>query len=188
MPQPFSLQCFPGNQQGPPLRISGSLARRGAQLLVSYQLQGDLDQLDIPAPRAPAGRRDNLWRRTCFELFIAAPGEPGYWEYNLSPSGDWNCYRFKGYREQMAVETAVSAALIELRTTNSGLWLGATLPLPPALLPPPAAPTHRPPEVAISAVIQQRDGGLSHWALTHPARQADFHHRDGFVLALSGVD
>jgi hypothetical protein len=38
--------------------------------------------------------------------------------------------------------------------------------------------------LALSAVIEETDGHLSYWALAHPAERPDFHHRDGFVLAL----
>ncbi len=39
-------------------------------------------------------------------------------------------------------------------------------------------------ELALSAVIEQRDGGLSYWALRHAPGQPDFHHPDGFALTL----
>ena len=35
-----------------------------------------------------------------------------------------------------------------------------------------------------AAVVEETDGRLSYWALTHPAERPDFHHRDGFVLPL----
>jgi hypothetical protein len=40
-------------------------------------------------------------------------------------------------------------------------------------------------EVAITAVIQTRDGTETYWALAHPAPQADFHLRESFILALA---
>ncbi len=45
-------------------------------------------------------------------------------------------------------------------------------------------PADRPLEVAIAAVIQAADGRLTYWALTHPGPQADFHRRDGFLIAV----
>jgi hypothetical protein len=38
-------------------------------------------------------------------------------------------------------------------------------------------------EVAIAAVVKFREGAVTHWALTHPGPQADFHRRDGFLVA-----
>jgi 23S rRNA (guanine745-N1)-methyltransferase len=41
--------------------------------------------------------------------------------------------------------------------------------------------------LALTTVVELADGApgtLSYWALAHPAGKPDFHHRDGFVLAL----
>jgi len=38
--------------------------------------------------------------------------------------------------------------------------------------------------VAITAVLQSRDGTCSYWALLHPGPEADFHRREGFALRL----
>ena len=39
--------------------------------------------------------------------------------------------------------------------------------------------------LGLSAVIEDRDGALSYWALRHPAGKPDFHHADAFALALN---
>jgi hypothetical protein len=38
--------------------------------------------------------------------------------------------------------------------------------------------------LGLSAVVVDENGVLTYWALKHPARKPDFHHRDSFVLAL----
>jgi hypothetical protein len=38
--------------------------------------------------------------------------------------------------------------------------------------------------LAVSAVIEESDGRISYWALAHPPGKPDFHHADGFVVAL----
>jgi len=38
--------------------------------------------------------------------------------------------------------------------------------------------------VAMSAVINHKDGKLTYWALTHPGPQPDFHRRDSFIIEL----
>jgi hypothetical protein len=42
----------------------------------------------------------------------------------------------------------------------------------------------QPLEVALSAVIELKDGELTYWALTHGGPQADFHRREGFIVKL----
>jgi hypothetical protein len=65
-----------------------------AVLRCEYVLQADLTRLALPAWRA-GERRDELWRHTCFEAFVSAREESGYYEFNFSPSGDWAAYRFE---------------------------------------------------------------------------------------------
>ena len=42
----------------------------------------------------------------------------------------------------------------------------------------------RPLELAVTAVVELRDGEILYWALTHPGAEADFHRRDGFLLRI----
>lgn len=67
--------------------------------LVEYRVQGAGD-LVTPAP-APPRRADELWKATCFELFIRPEEGNGYYEFNFAPSGEWAAYRFGGYRAGM---------------------------------------------------------------------------------------
>jgi hypothetical protein len=41
-------------------------------------------------------------------------------------------------------------------------------------------------ELGVTAVLAHQDGQLSYWALHHPASEADFHHRGGFGVRLTG--
>ena len=38
--------------------------------------------------------------------------------------------------------------------------------------------------VGLTAVVESAGGRHSYWSLRHPAGQPDFHHREGFALAL----
>jgi hypothetical protein len=41
-------------------------------------------------------------------------------------------------------------------------------------------------QLAITAIIQSKDGRETYWALAHPAPYADFHLRESFILSLAG--
>ena len=56
------------------------------------------DELAVPKPTKP-GRRDELWKTTCFELFTRFENDAGYQEYNFSPSRDWAAYSFTAHRQ-----------------------------------------------------------------------------------------
>jgi hypothetical protein len=156
--------------------------RRGARELhfrLAFAVPGLL--LPDPATEAPA-RRDGLWRRTCAELFVGAQGCASYLEWNLSPCGHWNLYRFDGYREGGREADLAGAAAPRVTAAPTGLVIEGLLPLAPFGLA--AAPL----EVAACAVVETEGGAISHWAALHPAARPDFHDRRGFSLVLPPPD
>jgi hypothetical protein len=158
--------------------LTGSLARQGRNLAIHYLLQGPLHQLALPAAADPPERRDELWRATCLEFFLAPRGEDPYWEFNLSPAGHWNAYRFSGYRSGMAPDPGYPVLPFQVRSTADALRLDLACALPAPLGP------DQPLEVGVCAVIASRGGALSHWALAHPGAEPDFHRREGFQLRI----
>ena len=67
--------------------------------LVEYRVEG-ADDLIAPPPARPQ-RTDELWKHSCFELFVRPDRGSGYYEFNFSPSGEWAAYRFSDYRAGM---------------------------------------------------------------------------------------
>jgi len=174
----FSLQPFAPTSLGRACQITGHLARRADTLAIRFALRGGPAQLVIPAPAEAPSRRHGLWEDTCCEVFLAVKHAEQYWEFNLSPAGHWNVYRFAGYRQGMAEETAFTSLPLSLRRRSDSLLLGLELELGRIV------PAESPLEVGLAAVTKGRDGGLTYWALTHPGPQADFHRRDGFLMEL----
>jgi hypothetical protein len=174
----FSLEPFPTSGPVPGVEITGSIARRSHTLVLEYDLRGPVAEFAIPAPSDAPARKSGLWQETCFEFFLAPRSSPRYWEFNLSPAGHWNAYRFAGYRQGMQEESALVSLPFGFQCQSNSLRLTLELDLE-SLVPPDQAL-----EVAISAVLHRRDGAISYWALTHCGPQPDFHHRDSFVLVL----
>jgi hypothetical protein len=146
------------------------------RLSVGFTLRGDLDRLTIPGPGAPQ-RTDRLWEHTCFETFLAIPGQDAYWELNLSPSTEWAAFRFPRYREARCPAPDLVPRIIVHRSP-ARLDLRATAALD-------ALDTGRGLQVGLSAVIESLDGQFSYWALRHAPGRPDFHHRAGFALELT---
>ena len=119
-------------------------------------------------------RRDELWTTTCFEAFLAVPGERRYWEINLAVNGNWAVYSFDDYRCGQRLQPLTRDPAVHLQRWHHQLRLDARLPLTPWW------PAGLCPELALSAVIDRGSEGLSHWALDH-TDQADFHHRSTFL-------
>ena len=171
------------------IAIEGWLERRGETLILEFQLscaaeQGENAILWPPAAGQPQ-RRDGLWEHTCLEWFLAHPHGEAYWEFNLCPNGDWNVYAFDGYRRGLRPDPHYSALPVERSGNGRISRLRATATLPAALLPATlisAQPAEL--ELAVTAVLEQRGGAISYWALHHGGGEADFHRRDGFRLRI----
>ena len=166
-----------GATGGPPVVVRATV-RRAAGLLAYRLVVTGVDVLALPRDPDGPGRRDGLWRRTCAELFVGVSGRPDYLEWNLSPSGHWNLYRFDGYREGGRPEPAVADAAPRVARGDGELVIEARLPLEPLGL------SEQPLEAGISAVVEAADGTLTYWALVHPGERPDFHDRRGFILRL----
>jgi hypothetical protein len=157
-------------------RIGVYVRRAPDSLVLRFRLDGRLERLAISPARAPE-RRDELWRHTCFEVFLRRTGESGYAEFNVSPSGEWAAYRFDGYRSGMRDLEVVQAPTAEIRRSDGRL--DVTLRITPVPEPWSRAEVLR---IAASAVVEDANGALAYWALAHPAGAPDFHHPAGSVL------
>jgi hypothetical protein len=133
-----------------------------------------------------AERKDFLWTTTCFELFLRRPelnsNSPSpahsYLELNASATGDWNVYRFSGYRERTSTSKTVEAAdtAPQVSITRVGpqrldveilCCLSQTCPI--------MTSSSQDLLFQPTCVLETNDGAKSYWALHHPAAQPDFH-------------
>jgi hypothetical protein len=176
--QDFTLQPFPPISPALNFKITGHIARRPRLLAIRYDLHGPLTELVIPAPADLPSRRHGLWKETCFEFFLGVQDSPRYWEFNLSPAGPWNVYRFDGYRQGMAEEIAFTSFAFSVRRQPDTLRVALELEIERIVA------ADQPLVVGLAAVLKFRDQGLTYWALTHPGPQPDFHRRDSFLVEL----
>ncbi|QIL02707.1 DOMON-like domain-containing protein [Sphingomonas sinipercae] len=124
---------------------------------------------------AEPSRRDGLWQTTCFEAFLQQPGSDAYREWNFAPSGDWAAYDFTGYREGMSEADIGAAPYIRLEDNFTWFALGATI----------ATDAGAQWQLGLSAVLEEKDGTKSYWALAQPKEKPDFHHPDCFTAKLA---
>jgi hypothetical protein len=177
------LQCHPATPAQSVRSVQAQVSwGNGETLALTFSLQGNLARLRIPAPQ-PSCRTDGLWQHTCFEAFIRHQGDPRYCEFNFSPSGEWAAYTFRRYRDGTPLAQDV-APCIAVRRMGDRLELDAVIQLdclPPAQL-------RARVQLALCAVVEDEQGMLSYWALTHPPSRPDFHHPDAFTLELERPD
>jgi len=142
-----------------------------------YEVAGRVGDLLLP-PRIPAQRANNLWRTTCFEAFLRPAGHISYLEFNFAPSTQWAAYNFAAYRDGM-VQASLPAApeiAVDIQPGRLRLEVDLSLDLP-----------HEPYRLGLSAIIEERRGYKSCWALNHPSggdASPDFHHHSCFDVDL----
>jgi hypothetical protein len=162
----------------PPFQVGAKTTLVGSDVLkLEYVIIGRLAELRLPT-LSVGDRTDGLWQHTCFEAFVGLGDRSSYVEYNFSPSTHWASFRFEGHREGMqpAMDLPGPDIYTEI-TSDERFALTAWLELTPLA-------AARPRALGLSAVIEQRDGTLSYWALAHPPGDPDFHHPDCFALEL----
>jgi hypothetical protein len=177
-PHPFELVPLLDSKI-PEIKITGSIARERNVLIVKYFLSGKIDEILFPELNPQPGRKYALWLATCFEFFLAFPGQPQYWEFNLSPSGDWNVFRMDSYRQiGFREEESIQNPRLDKRQNMNYYQLNVTFDLRPILVPDMQI------QAGIASVIKTQDGHETYWALTHLNSRPDFHLRESFLLKI----
>ena len=133
-------------------------------LMLRYRVE-DSNFLDIPQARELPGRRDELWKSTCFEFFIY-DGGANYREFNFSPSGDWAAYRFHGYRTDRTNFDPVIAPSISCHHARNQLTASVYISTEEIRAARSASPC---------AVLIEEHRRPSYWAMKHGRLQPDFH-------------
>jgi hypothetical protein len=145
------------------------------EVLLTFKVEG-AEALRLPEWKTP-GRRDELWKTTCFELFLRPVGSDDYFEFNLSPSSEWAAYHFTDYRQGMANLNLQVEPYVDRGMPPDDFVIEADVDLsdvPGSAL-----------RMGLSAVIEEIDGTKSYWALRHPpGDKPDFHHPDCFAVEL----
>ena len=111
------LVRHPATPAGAIHTVEAELQRTKDGATATFRVSGDLARLVLP-PTASPGRADDLWKTTCFELFVAGEGG-AYREFNFSPSTRWAAYDFAGYR----APTGNSAAQVRITSSQDSKTL-----------------------------------------------------------------
>ncbi len=166
----------------PPLQVAAVEARIIGRddnwLRVRWRVDGS--QALVVPPFAGKGRADGLWQTTCFELFLKPSDGSAYCEFNLSPSERWAAYDFDRYRDGMRNRPTSREPACTMRQGSSFTVFDAAIPadaLPMAEC-----------AMGFNAVLEERGGVKSYWALVHGNKAPDFHDSACFKATLPAPD
>lgn len=167
------LSRHPDTPPGSIHTVDAELRRVPGGVVATFHAIGDVANLVVPASVTPA-RAEDLWRTTCFELFVGGEGE-SYKEFNLSPSSAWAAYQFDGHRSgRRDIDVHIE---IETSLDNKRLSVIAKI----------ESEFSNPTPIGLTAVIKEKDGLLRYWATTFAPGEPDFHAAATRSLLLDGV-
>jgi hypothetical protein len=170
----------------PPIAIEVELHHNAECLFISFRIRTGVTSVDLGNGTPHKERIKGLWEKTCFELFIK--NQKGqYLEFNFSPLFEWNCFYFEApgaaLKEWEMMQKPETDILLSLDH-----FLHYTV-IKKEYFPPGffdredrkdktdgANELH----AGITAVIKDKKGQLSYWALAHADKRPNFHHFDSF--------
>lgn len=178
----FSLIPHPDTPSRAVDQILAEVARTElGDFVLHYCAVGRPEMLKWHPGNEVTARRDNLWRETCFECFVRPGNGPGYAEFNFALSVAWAAYWLSDYRADLQ-NLDIPLCGFDLETSETQVDLYVTLDANECQNLPQSSDWH----LNLSAVIEEKDGTKSYWALAHPAEgPPDFHAGDCFVLPLA---
>ena len=143
--------------------------------MLRFRIEGN-GSLVVPEFKG-RGRQDELWKTTCFELFLRR-ADGSYREFNFSPSGRWAAYEFSGYRsgivnyEPLAWPDISGDAGTDLHVAAIFFDAREVLGFESA---------------ALTAVIEEEGGRFSYWSVAHAQERPDFHDPACFAVPLGAA-
>lgn len=157
-------------------QVEVKISYNNSTLELNYLVSDPANSIRWPLLDDNQTRAHELWRGTCFEFFYFPNSENKnlYTEWNFCSNKKWQCYDFNSYRvPSPPLESPIPQELrpiISYKDSNLNVRLD-DLNLQENTL------------INISAIIELEDGRKIAYAIFHPQhlKQADFHHKDGFI-------
>ena len=188
------LKPFPmlHEQHAKSYRVSAAAQLTSGELRLSYKIEGadakEFSKISVPPIDSSPSRMNELWKTTCFECFVPCLDSEAYLELNLSPSGAWNLYAFKSYREGMT-EFQINPLSIPKQTILSrseselvSEWIVPLTGLRQGMV------SVKRNELRLGSLglttVLQTSVATTYWALKHDGVKPDFHLRSSFSYSI----
>ncbi len=176
----YSLISYDQNT-APDITIECELNSTPESVFISYKLQGALSNIDLGEGNPHHARVMKLWEKSCFELFIKN-ADNSYIEFNFSPEFEFNCFYFAGLGDALCEYSRMDSVKIDILLSLDVFHLIAEIDkkkFPESFF---MNKGHL--KVGITSVIQDKNGSISYWALSHHDTRPNFHDFKSFKANL----
>lgn len=168
---PFTLKPFtPEASENRELLFSYVFIPNGIKL--RFQIQDSNHNLVWPK-KCESTRAYELWKTTCFELFLAEKNCSEYIELNFSPSTKWDAYEFTSYRQPQPPKRFEDIQVNFITSEHGLVEVDVFMDLKEF-------------EANATAVIEDRHG-IHYFAYKHASEKPDFHQRSNLIINLNNL-
>lgn len=166
------------------ISLSGEVLFEKNHVKVFFQVDLGLTEIDLkgqPSERTvlqgtEVQRRDQLWEKTCFEVFIRPKNSRGYFELNFGFHPEcgpaWACYEFTSYRQPTPPVPSTGFILNSFTWDTKGSLVVELINRTP----------HQEFHIGLTAIVVLKSGTKAYFALTHAGDKPDFHLSESFIL------
>ena len=156
------------------ISIEGNLELIAEKIRLSFVVEGDLDVYIFPSKSRPQ-RAQELWKLTCFELFLANENEEEYYELNFSPSLAWNFYFLESYRGEVKEMELLNSPTIEAFEVNNEFKILFELSV---------ENLQDFDYYNVACILLNKEHERTFWTIKHLKSQPDFHDKASFLRIL----
>ncbi len=147
---------------------------------LTYTVTGDLTNLIFEKSISNPERTDELWKKSCFEIFLNNNSELNYYEFNFSPNHNWNSYSFDNYRTKAKYLLLPRAPKILSHSEKNFYELQVSLEFAY-----PNLTNLNNLYISPTVILQHTNDTQSFWAINHSKTKPDFHLKNLFFPLLS---
>jgi hypothetical protein len=175
----YELIPFKASSQTSKIKIYAEAFKTSDEFSFNFIIE-DKNKIIFLSDNQSSGRKNELWKSTCFEAFFGPAGSEAYWELNLATGGSWNFYNFDAYRNTSEPREDNRVTKIGFTKTleDEGITrLEIKIPIQSLNLKGKV-------EVALCSVIEFKNKEKAYFAIKHVSDKPDFHQRDSFICNL----
>jgi hypothetical protein len=143
------------------------------KLYIAFNINGKLDAYIFPQ-KSKLKRVDELWKETCFELFLANSKTEEYYELNFSSSLSWNFYHLSGYRNHVSEVKGLAEPKIEIFKKIDEFKITFELELKNFSF-------EKFDSYNLATILLTKESNRTFWAIKHLKTQPDFHDKKSFL-------
>ena len=154
------------------LSIESTLTLYQDRISLHFKISGALTNYQFPK-KEKLKRANELWKATCFELFLANSKTQSYYEINISPTLHWNIYYLDTYRAEPKEVIVSSEPLIKIREDKQSYEIDFELKCE-------ALDLEEFDQYNLAVILLNVENERKFWVVNPVGESPDFHNRGSF--------